>query len=129
DGGTRRRRDVETRGRRDEGTEGRRDGGTERGGEIRTRILSVSRSPCPFVPSSPRLPASPPLHLRRGQRGKGDELQCALRGDEQAFAGQFCDDRPEQHPAQLFSLYQDLGVRLSDKLTAIWPDDVISRSQ
>src|SRR5262249_36262006 len=83
DGGRGRGGDVERGGGGEEGRGGGGDGGRERGGKIRTRILSVSRSPCPFVPSSPRLPASPPLHLRRGQRGKGDELQCALRGDEQ----------------------------------------------
>src|SRR5262250_3366397 len=108
---------------------GRRDGGTERGGEIRTRILSVSLSPGPLAPSSHRLTVYGSLRLRRGQRGEGDKLQCALRGDEQSFAGQLCCDRPEQYPAQLSCLNQELSVRLSDKLTATWPIDVISGRQ
>ena len=67
------------------------------------------------------------IRIGRGERGERDELQSALRSDEQAFAGQFCGYGREQHPAQLPGFDLKFGVRSGDQFAATRPADSISR--
>src|SRR5262245_62423039 len=102
----------------DGGTGRRGDGATGRLRGIWARILSVPLSLRRLVAPSPRRPVALSFLLRRGERGERDELQSALRSDEQAFASQFCGYGRDQHPAQLPSLDLKFGVRLGDQFAA-----------
>src|SRR5215510_13942231 len=91
--------------------------------------LRIADSFCLLVSLSPCLLVSLSFRLRRGERGERDELQSALRSDEQAFASQFCGYGREQHSAQLPSLDLKFGVRFGDQFAATRSADAISRSQ